>query len=161
MKNTILQIEASNAVKAYESAPAKFRPVLENLFGKNVFVKNIRERLQSFDDVLEYHGHTQESFSKWCDGLRPHEIGARKEELIVAAYNEGALPDWTDGTYKRYPIFNMPDPSGAGFAYLDFGHWYTYSGVCARLVFVGPESLENLKDAVKKFLPEYKESRTL
>lgn len=161
MKNTILQIEASNAVKAYDSAPAKFRPVLENLFGKNVFVKNIRERLQSFDDVLEYHGHTQESFAKWCEGLRPHEIGNRKEELIVLAYNEGGLPDWTDGTYKRYPIFNMPDPSGAGFAYGDYDYWGTYSLVGARLVFIGPESLENLKDAVQKFLPEYKESRTL
>ncbi|KQS45929.1 hypothetical protein ASG38_15075 [Flavobacterium sp. Leaf359] len=161
MKNTILQIEASNAVKAYESAPPKFRPVLENLFGKNVFAKNIRERLQSFDDVLEYHGHTQESFAKWCEGLRPHEIGNRKEELIVAAYNEGKIADWRDGTPKRYPIFNMPDPSGAGFAYYDYVRWYSASVVGARLVFIGPESLENLKDAVEKFLPEYKESRTL
>jgi hypothetical protein len=127
--------------------------------------KDIKERLQSFLDVLAYHNHTPETFRQWCEGLRPHEIGGRKEELIAAAYNErqldDPLPNWRDGKAKIYPIFSMPDPSGAGFAYNDCDDWHSYSGVGSRLVFLGDNAVANMKDATKKFLPEYKESRTL
>lgn len=161
MSHKILQIQADNAIRAYEKAPEKIKTVLVELFGKDVFVKDIRSRLQNFNDVLEYHGYTSASFEKWCCGLRPHEVGTRKEELIVAAYNEGVIADWSDGTPKVWARFRMPDPSGAGFACNDFVYWTSTSDVGARLVFVGPDALENLRDAVKKFLPEYQESRTL
>ncbi len=121
--------------------------------------------LQTFDDVLKYHGHTAETFADWCKGLRPHEIGMRKEELIVAAYNgrqvDDPLPDWDDRKAKRYPIFKMPSPSGAGFSFYDRDSWFAYSVVGSRQVFFGENAIAHLRDAVSKFLAEYKESRTL
>jgi hypothetical protein len=127
--------------------------------------KSPREILNTWDDILEFHNTNSAEFKQWCENSRLHEMGGRKEEMIVAAYNgrqlNDPLPDWRDGKPKRYPIFNMPDASGAGFSFHDFGLWFAASCVGSRLVYFGDESLENLRDAVKKFLPEYKESRTL
>lgn len=134
--------------------------------GKVTFSKienqNMRDILKSREDILKYHGLTIEKFEQSCVGLEPYEKGNRWEVLMVAAYNQKQLPDWTDDTYKYWPYFTMPNnPSGAGFSY--FGYDYRWSGsiVGARLVFVGKEAKENMLDAVKKFLDIYKESRTL
>lgn len=123
---------------------------------------NIRERLQTMADVYAYHGITQDEFDKKCESseLTSDEIGYRNEKLIVAAYNEGKLPDFGDGTDKVYPIFRMPSPSGARFSFNGFDCWVTYSIVGSRLVFIGPDAYLNMKDAVTKFLPQYEQSRT-
>lgn len=116
----------------------------------------IMEQLSTFADVLEFHSKTQESFDEENEGLPEDEIGNREVKLIVAAYNDNKLPDWTDGTAKFFPYFNMPSPSGSGFSLGDCGSWRTHSIVGARLVFHGPEARAHLHDAVKKFLPQYK-----
>jgi hypothetical protein len=121
---------------------------------------NIKERLKTFNDVLGSHNLSQKEFDNHCVGLTPDEIGYRKEKLIVAAYNEGKTPDFTDGTSKYYPLFTMGSPSGVGFSFNGYDRWHTVSHVGARLVFCGPDAKANMLDAVEKFLPEYKESRT-
>lgn len=127
--------------------------------------KDPKQKLNYFSDILAFHSHTEESFSTWCESLRPHEKGQRKEELIVAAYNgrqlDDPLPDFEDGEPKYAPYFKMPDRSGAGFSFISYGGWRARSGVSARQLFSGPEAYENMLDAVKKYLPEYQESRTL
>lgn len=120
----------------------------------------IMERLNTFADVLEFHSKTEEIFNEENQGLPSDEIGNRAEKLIVVAYNNNKLPDWSDGTAKLYPIFNMPSPSGSGFSFNGCGYWHSISIVGARLVFHGPEARAHLHDAVKKFLPQYKKSRT-
>jgi len=122
--------------------------------------KSIIERLQTFDDILAANSITRLEFDKVNEGLLPDEIGYRKEKLIVAAYNEGKLPDFTDGTYKYWPYFKMGSPSGVGFSYFNYDDWNSYSLVGARQVFCGPKAKKHMLDAVKKFLPEYKQSRT-
>lgn len=127
--------------------------------------KDPKKAFKFFSDILAFHNHTEESFKNWCAGLRPHEIGGRKEEIIVAAYNgrqlDDPLPDFEDGESKVCPYFKMPNRSGAGFSYNDFAYCLTRSIVGARLLFTGPDAYENMLDAVKKFLSEYQESRTL
>lgn len=122
--------------------------------------KSIRERLNTTADIFEYHGITEEQFSKKWEGHEPDEVGYAWEKMIVSAYNEGKLPDWTDGTYKYWPYFKMPSPAGVGFSFDGHGTWLTLSFVGSRLVFVGPEAKANMLDAVNKFLPQYEQSRT-
>lgn len=155
-----LKIKKENAVKAHSDANSKGKKLLENLLGKNIFQLNIRERIQTMDDVFELNGTTQKEFDKKWKGFADHEIGNALEVLIVAAYNEGKLPDWEDGTPKYYARFRMSSSSGVGFACNDFVDWYALSAVGSRLCFVGPEAYDNLLDAVKKFLPQYQQSRT-
>lgn len=116
---------------------------------------DIKEKLNNFSDVLEYHGINPETFQNSCFGLSEDEVGYRKVKLIVEAYNEGQKPDFSDDDQTKYvPWFRMGSPSGVGFSYDDYGYWGTDSGVGSRLVYL---SLDNLRDAVEKFLPEYQQ----
>ncbi|MDM1045902.1 hypothetical protein HX004_14175 [Myroides sp. 1354] len=123
--------------------------------------KDIKERINSLQDIFELNNTTQEDFDNKWKGFEPHEKAAALEILIVAAYNEGKLPDFTDGTYKYYPRFKMGSPSGLGFSYFVCVRWNSLSTVGSRLVFHGKNGYENMLDAVEKFLPQYKDSRTL
>ncbi|WP_202703120.1 hypothetical protein [Flavobacterium sp. UGB4466] len=156
-----IQINKTDAVRAHGQATPKQKTMLENLFGKKVFVKNIRERIQTIQDVFELNDTTEADFYRKWDGFADHEIGQALEVLIVAAYNEGRFPDWTnEDEYKYFAYFKMGSPSGVGFSYDGYDGWNTHSTVGSRLVFVGPDAKLNLLDAVKKFLPEYQKSRT-
>lgn len=120
-------------------------------------MKNVRHRINNWSDILRENNMTLEDFQNRCVNKLPHEVGRLKEELIVAAYNEGKIPDYSDGTLKYCPVFRH----SGGFSFHDFDFWYSSSFVGSRLDFCGPEARENMYDAVNKFLPEYKESRTL
>lgn len=122
--------------------------------------KSIIDRIQDFNDILLENKLTPEEFEKECAGLPPHKVGHNKELLIASAYNEGKLPDYTDGTPKYCPVFKQGSPSGSGFSVDGCDGWVTGSAVGARLDFHGPDAKAHLLDAVKKFLPEYKQSRT-
>lgn len=134
---------------------------------KSIPVKII-DLLNVFDDVLKFHNLKQKTFDKMNTGLATNEVGRREVELIVAAYNNRVVIDfndeveidWRDGQPKRYPIFNMPDTSGRGFSFNDYGCWLSDSDVGSRQVFLGPNSIENLKDAVSKFLASYEKMLT-
>ncbi len=122
--------------------------------------KDIKERIQNIDDIFALNNTTKEEFEIKWKGFEPHEVGNAFEVLMVAAYNEGKLPDFTDGTYKYYPLFKMGSPSGVGFSSAVCADWTAVSFVGARLVLHGENAKANMLDAVNKFLPEYKKSRT-
>lgn len=115
---------------------------------------NIKERLKTFNDVLGYHNLSQKEFDHHCEGLTPDEIGYRKEKLIVAAYNEGITPDFTDGTNKYYPLFKIGSPSGVGFSFDDYDSWLTVSTVGARLVSESSEASNHIAEICQN---EYKD----
>ncbi len=152
--------EKEIVLEEYNRANGKRKVCLERIFGMETFQKNIKERIKTIDDIYALNGTTIEKFEAKWKGFASHEIGNAFEVLIVAAYNEGKLPNWKDGKVKIYPLFNMPDPSGVGFSCFGYGGWNSVSHVGSRLVFHGPDALENMRDAVKKFLPEYQKSRT-
>lgn len=122
--------------------------------------KDIKERIQNVDDIFALNNTTQEAFETKWKGFEDHEIYNALELLIVSAYNEGKLPDFTDGTCKYYPRFVMGSPSGVGFSFHDYVVWNARSFVGARLVFHGENAKANMLDAVEKFLPQYRKSRT-
>lgn len=122
--------------------------------------KDIKERIQFIDDIFALNNTTQEAFETKWKGFEDHEIYNALEVLIVSAYNEGKLPDFTDGTWKYYPRFIMGSPSGVGFSFFVYDDWRTSSDVGARLVFHGQNAKANMLDALEKFLPQYRKSRT-
>ncbi len=121
---------------------------------------DIKERIQNIDDIFALNNTTQEAFETKWKGFEDHEIYNALEVLIVSAYNEGKLPDFTDGTWKYFPRFIMGSPSGVGFSFDDCADWSAVSVVGARLVFHGENAKANMLDAVEKFLPQYRKSRT-
>ena len=49
-----LEITRQAAIKAHDEASTEGKTLLENLFGKRVFQKDIKERIKTFDDVIQY-----------------------------------------------------------------------------------------------------------
>ena len=135
-----LQIDKANALKAHEEASIKGKSLLENLFGKNVFLKDVKDRIKKFDDVLNENGISRADFEKSCTGLKPDEIAYKMAKLVCLAFNEGWIPDWTNSIeYKYTPWFNMGSSSGVGFSYHDCDSWLTGSAVGSRLCFKSSE----------------------
>ena len=123
-----------------------------------VVSKNIRDRIQTIYDIFSLNGTTEEDFNKkWNKDLfTTTEIGIGLELLIANAYNEGRKSDWDDGTWKRYPYLYMQESDFR----LNFVNGnQEYSGAPSALCFNGSEAGENCRDAVSKFLPQYKQSR--
>ena len=153
MKKAVLSLEL--ATKMFKGNDPELRAfAVENYPDLG---KDIKDRINDFSDILSLNNMSQLDFENRCENKCPHEIGALKEELIVSAYNEGVKPDYSDGTIKYCPIFNH----SGGFSFYVLDGWNSVSGVGSRRDFCGPNALANLRDAVTKFLPEYKESRTL
>ena len=155
-----LEIKRQAAIKAHDEASTKGKTILENLFGKRVFQKDIKERIKTFDDVLDYHNLIAEDFFNQCSKLSKDEIAYRKIKLIAEALNEGWTPDWSNGEWdKWYPWFKMDDSSSAGrFSFCASGRQGSFSYVGSRLCFAS-EALATY--AGTQFLDIYKDFFTL
>lgn len=120
--------------------------------------KNIRERIHTLEDIFKLNNTTEKAFNKkWNkEVFTNNEIGIGLELLIVNAYNEGRENDWSDNTWKRYPYFYMQEYNFLlNCVGVHQGNSYAPSALC----FNGSEAELNCRDAVKKFLPQYKQSR--
>lgn len=152
-----LEITKEAALKAHEEASPKGKLLLENLLGQKVFIKDIKERIQNFSDILSYHGKTPSEFLTECKDLSDDEIAYKQIKLIVSAYNQNEVPDYDNSNQVKYePRFKLSS-SGVGFSCLDCVTWGTCSLVGSRLVFL---NYDNMIDAVNKFLPIYEKFQT-
>ena len=152
-----LEITKEAAIKAHDEASTKGKTLLENLFGKRVFQKDIKERIKTFDDVIRELGDDPEEFKNAISIMEePDEIAYVKLKLIAKALNEGWTPDWSNGEWdKWYPWFNMNDSSSAGrFSFYDAGNLRSLSAVGSRLCFKSEELADY---AGTQFLELYRE----
>lgn len=155
MNTETLQITKEAAIKAHEAAKPSVKKTLEDLFGKKVFLKDIAGRIKCFDDVLEDLGIDKNDFQKSCEGLEPDEVAYKKIKLIAKCFNEGWVPDWTDGQWNKYfPWFKMGSSSGVGFSYHGCDYWSAVSDAGSRLCF---KTAALAKYAGETFTEIYKE----
>lgn len=120
--------------------------------------KDIKERIKTFNDVLQYHGIKSETFAMECLSITDDEIAYKQIKLIASALNEGWTPDWNDRNQtKYYPWFRMGSSSG-GFSYYVYGCVFSVSAVGSRLCY---KSSELAKYAGTQFISIYKKFTTL
>ena len=156
-----LEITRQAAIKAHDEASTKGKTLLENLFGKRVFQKDIKERIKTFDDVIRELGDDPEEFKNAISIMEePDEIAYVKLKLIAKALNEGWTPDWSNGEWdKWYPWFKMDDSSSAGrFSFSDAVNQRSGSSVGSRLCF---KSKDLATYAGTQFLDIYKDFFTV
>ena len=156
-----LEITKEAAIKAHDEASSKGKTLLENLFGKRVFQKDIKERIKTFDDVIRELGDDPEEFKNAISIMEePDEIAYVKLKLIAKALNEGWTPDWSNGEWdKWYPWFKMDDSSSAGRFSFDVSvNRYSLSVVGSRLCF---KSKDLATYAGTQFLDIYKDFFTV
>lgn len=151
-----LEITKEAAVKAHDEASTKGKTLLENLFGKRVFQKDIKQRVTSLDDALRELGKNKLDFEASCVGLSEDEVAYKMLKVIAEALNEGWTPDWSNGEFdKWYPWFDMDSSSSAGrFSFGDSDDLYSYSYVGSRLCFKSEELADY---AGTQFLELYRE----
>ena len=121
--------------------------------------KDIKERITNFVDVLMLLNVDPKEFVEQTKNLPSDELAYKQLKLIVQAFNEGWVPDWTNSNeYKYYPWFKMGSPSGGGFSSHDCDSWITTSTVGSRLCF---KSADLAKHAGQLFESIYKDFLTL
>ena len=140
-----LEITRQAAIKAHDEASTKGKTLLENLFGKRVFQKDITERVKSVEDAIRELGNNDVEVIQLnrmkSIGLQNHIIGNQELIVIAKALNEGWQPDWqNDNQYKYFPWFDMDDSSSAGrFSFGGADHLGSASAVGSRLCFKSRE----------------------
>ena len=140
-----LEITKEAAIKAHDEASSKGKTLLENLFGKRVFQKDITEHVKSVEDAIKELGNDDVEVIHLnrmkSIGLQNHIIGNQELIIIAKALNEGWQPNWkNDNQYKYFPWFDMDNSSSAGrFSFLDSDNRSSYSDVGSRLCFKSRE----------------------
>ena len=155
-----LEITKEAAIKAHDEASSKGKTLLENLFGKRVFQKDIKQRITCLDDALRELGKDKLDFEASCVGLSEDEVAYKMLKVIAEALNEGWQPDWSNGEWdKWYPWFKMDDSSSAGrFSFRGSANRFSSSSVGSRLCF---KSEELATYAGNQFLDIYKDFFTV
>ena len=140
-----LEITKEAAIKAHDEASTKGKTLLENLFGKRVFQKDITERVKSIEDAIRELGKDDVEVIQLnrmkSIGLQNHIIGNQELIVIAKALNEGWQPDWqNDNEYKYFPWFDMDNSSSAGrFSFRVAVNLCSLSFVGSRLFFKSRE----------------------
>lgn len=149
-----LEIKKDDAIKAHEKAKKSGKNLLENLFGKKTFLKEVTERIKTIEDVLEDNNTTQSDIHLMFANVPEHLKAQHIAELLCKSLNEGWESDWDNSNeYKYYPWFKI---GSSGFRYYYYGHWHSDSNVSSRLCFktskLAVYAGEQFTDLYKQFM---------
>lgn len=105
-----LKINVENVLSEYTNADENGKKLLENLFGKDVFVpKNVMDRVKTFEDACRELGKNHplvKSYEALCSVDTDSNLETyAKLRIIVAALNEGWEPMFTTNEWRYYPWF--------------------------------------------------------
>lgn len=138
-----LTIKKENAIKAYKTATAESKKMLETIFGKEIFSQKITDRIKSVRDAFE----ELDICPSDIEVSLPCELKGDKESIlnyinaivVTRALNEGWEPDFDNSSEgKYYPYFDMRS-AGSGFACNGCNCWISLTYTPARLCFKTPE----------------------
>lgn len=141
-----LEVTKANAIKAFQSADAKGKKLLTDLYGEKTFTEKITDRIKTFGDVLRALPTIPQNVGILLsyNGTDKDMIGARafmQITLIARVLNEGWEPDWTNSSeWKYYPWLKFK--TGVGFSDSVFGNSYASATVGSRLCYKTSELAE-------------------
>lgn len=140
-----LKIEKKKAILAYYQATDDCKKLLTDLFGKEVFISKITDKVKTFEDACLFAGHSYEK--EFCGdaviGMSDNEIAYRMIKVIAKALNEGVVLDFTNATqYKFYPYFKFGWASGSGLSLVGVAYGVAAAIVAPHLCFKSEELAE-------------------
>lgn len=108
-----IDISKRDLLAAYDDAGSDGKALLEKLYGKAIFAKDITERVKTFEDALEVLGEVHCFVSEYntlvnsglIHSLSPDLVAYLKLRIITAALNEGWEPQFTVDEYRYFPWF--------------------------------------------------------
>lgn len=118
MEKEIIQISKEKVLAEYKQADSEKKALLENLFGKDLFVpKDVTERIKTFEDAIkELSIMAEKGDEKAAMLLADYESNANNIKMIETiaymklcivtyALNEGWEPQYTDEEVRYWPYF--------------------------------------------------------
>lgn len=154
-----LETKKEDVVKAYKKASKKERKLLESLFGKEIFVEDITERVKTFEDACKILGIKLDlpDVSTMPKKHQKSLIAHYKLVIIAEALNEGWKPNWSDyDEYKYHPWFEYDKArSGFGFGSADWTSTGTSTYVGSRLCFKTKTLAEYIGKQFEELYNEY------
>ena len=112
MENEIT-IQKDNILRAYSQASVVQKVLLENIFGKDMFLpKDIKERVKTFEDACNELGENNSLVQAYRTASFntsevPDIVAYLKLRIICAALNEGWKPLFTEDEERWYPWFRL------------------------------------------------------
>jgi hypothetical protein len=117
------QQELVKKVDSWLTEGAEIKKLLETFTassGGRTLTEDEVLQVDSFAGVLKAKQMTEEQFMNDCTGLRPHEVGARKVELVCAFFNQDWVADndnenqakwyiWYKGGKKNFRFVSVSD----------------------------------------------------
>lgn len=118
MEKENIQISKEKVLAEYKQADSEKKALLENLFGKDLFVpKDVTERIKTFDDAYQALGENHpycRAFDNYGYAVKDTDVkddsdiwAYLKLRIICAALNEGWEPQFTEDEYRYYPYFYL------------------------------------------------------
>lgn len=130
-----------------------------NINGEEVEITLTEKQIASIrkgspmDKVYTFHGTTEEEFNDQYRDVSEFAKYQEIERMIVNFYNKGVEVDFDNKNQPKYFLwFNL----GENFSLFDCRGYFSAAAVSARLCFIRKE---DALDAVKNFLPQYRNSR--
>lgn len=110
-----IDISKRDLLAAYDEANSDGKALLEKLYGKAIFTRDITERVKTFEDALKVLGEVHCFVSEYntlvnsglIHSLSPDLVAYLKLRIITAALNEGWEPQFTVDEYRYFPWFDF------------------------------------------------------
>lgn len=114
-----LELDEKTALRLYPTAAPEFKELLEQNFGKDFFNRDITERINGYNDILEMSNVVAADDEVRIRGFNTDENNVVKALIkkmrTVKIYNNGILPK--RGDRRWYPYYNV----SSGFVFLSAG----------------------------------------
>jgi hypothetical protein len=149
-----IKLDESTAKKLYKTASPELKVILEENFTKKALSSDVRDRINTLEDVFAELGTTRLAIVPWGEPKNKKQKSQNAFAIIQAiteAYNEGPetkVLDWTNRTQPKYYLwFEKRAHGGWVFDAVD-GYYYCHARMGAGSYF---SKRENAEDAYKKF----------
>lgn len=157
-KERTIKLTLQKAQELYKTAEASLKALLEANFTKAELSTNIIDRIESWNDVLEYFS-SEKIILPYTEPTTKQQKSTNafvKLQYIIKALNEGWIPDFTNsGQYKYYPWFERKS-GGWAFDHSFYDCCYSFIGFGFHLKsrelsdYIGKQFI----DVYKEYLPE-------
>lgn len=120
---------------------------------KSTFEKIVfKETGSPMDKVFKFHNTTEKEFNELYKNLPKHVKAFEKECMLVAFYNKGWIPDFTNSNQRKYYAWFYLDV----FRLSVCNRYISISTVPARLLW---KNEQDLREAIEIYKDVFKESR--
>lgn len=142
-------MDETTAKELYKTASPQWRKSLEDTWGADFFLEDIRDRISDFFSILKLIGKPYEEVVPWSNPKTYAQKRANAfcmQDAIAEAYNGSKKPDFDDSTTQKHFIWLQRKAHGGWVLY-----YFNFSDVCAFPGVVYFNRRVDAEDAWKKF----------